>query len=131
MGVLHDFHNTYLLVLEKRVIENEQMLDYKKRLMANLKLKLLATEKLVLLLEDNEKYVVHYMNLQFYLKQGMHLKKVYRVIEFNQEPWMEPYIRINTEFHKQAKSDFETNFYKLMNCSVVGKTMETRGTAGT
>ena len=54
----------------------------------------------------------------------MRLKKVHRDIEFDQEPWMEPYIRMNTEFHKQAKSDFETDFYKLMNNSVFGKTME-------
>ena len=52
------------------------------------------TEKLVLTLEDKEKYVVHYKNLQFYLRQGMQLKKVHRVIEFDQEPWMEPYIRM-------------------------------------
>ena len=54
----------------------------------------------------------------------MRLKKVHRVIEFDQEPWMEPYIRMNTEFRKQEKSDFETDFYKLMNNSVFGKTME-------
>ena len=46
------------------------------------------------------------------------------MIEFDQEPWMEPYIRMNTEFRKQTKSDFETDFYKLMNNSVFGKTME-------
>ena len=45
----------------------------------------------------------------------LRLKEVHRVLEFNQEPWMEPYIRMNTKFRKQAKSDFETNFYKLMN----------------
>ena len=54
----------------------------------------------------------------------MRLKKLHRVIEFDQEPWMEPYIRMNTEFRKQARSDFETDFYKLMNNSVFGKTME-------
>ena len=82
--------------------------------MADLDLTTPEREKLVLTLENKEKYVVHYDNLQFYLRQGMRLKKVHRVIEFDQEPWMEPYIRMNTEFRKNAKSDFETDFYKLM-----------------
>ena len=92
--------------------------------MADLDLTMPKTEKLVLTLEDKERYVVHYSNLQFYLRQGMRLKKVHRVIEFDQEPWMEPYIRMNTEFRKQAKSDFETDLHKQMNNSVFGKTME-------
>ena len=121
---LHDAHNDYPLAPEKKVIKPEQMSEYQRRLMADLDLAMPNTEKLVLTLEDKEKYVTHYSNLQFYLKQGMRLKKVHRVIEFDQEPWMEPYIRMNTEFRKQAKSDFETDFYKLMNNSVFGKTME-------
>ena len=53
--------------------------------------------------------------LAVYLKQGMKLKRVNKVFEFEQECWMEPYIRMNTEFRKNVKSDFEKNFYKLMN----------------
>ena len=121
---LHDAHNDYPLAPEKKTIKPEQMSEYQRRLKAELGLTTPETEKLVLTLEDKEKYVVHYSNLQFYLRQGMQLKKVHRVIEFEQEPWMEPYIRMNTEFRKQAKSDFETDFYKLMNNSVFGKTME-------
>ena len=56
-------------------------------------------------------------NLQFCLKLGMKLKKVHRTLEFDQECWMEPYIRMNTEFRKQATNDFEKNFYKLMDNS--------------
>ena len=81
-------------------------------------------EKLLLTLEDKSNYVVHYRNLQFYLKQGMKLKCMHRVLGFEQECWMEPYIRMNTEFRKKAKSDFEKNFYKLMNNSVFGTTNE-------
>ena len=94
---LHDLHNDYPLVPEKKVIK--QMSEYQKRLMNDLGLEMPTTEKLVLTLEDKEKYIVHYKNLQFYLRQGMRLKKVHRVIEFDQEQWMEPYIRMNTEFH--------------------------------
>ena len=93
---LHNAHNDYPLAPEKKMINLEQMSEYQRRLMADLDLSMPNTEKLVLTLEDKEKYVVHYSNLQFYLRQGMWLKKVYRVIEFDQEPWMEPYIRMNT-----------------------------------
>ena len=87
---LHDAHNDYPLGPEKKTIKPEQISDYQRRLKADLDLTTPETEKLVLTLEDKEKYVVHYSNLQFYLRQGMRLKKVRRVIEFDQEPWMEP-----------------------------------------
>ena len=64
--------------------------------MADLDLPMPNTEKLVLTLQDKEEDVVHYKNLLSYLSQGTRLKKVHRVIEFDQEPWMEPYIRMNT-----------------------------------
>ena len=48
----------------------------------------------------------------------MHLKKVHRAIQFEQDHWMEPYIRMNTEIRNKAKSDFQSNFYKLMNNKV-------------
>jgi len=103
-------------------MELRKMSEYQLRLMADLGIEPPSTEKLVLTLEDKEKYVVHYKNLQFYLSQGMQLKKVHRVLELNQEPWMEPYFRMNTESRKQANSDFKTDVYELMNNSVFGKT---------
>ena len=92
--------------------------------MGNLELTLPSTKKLLLTLKNKKDYVVHYRNLQFHLLHGMQLKKVHRVLEFEQECWMEPYIRMNTEFRKKAASDFEKNLFKLMNNSVFGKTME-------
>ena len=121
---LHKQHNSYPLAPEKKVVKKEFMSCYQKRLMKDLELKPPDSKKLLLTLEDKINYVVHYRNLQFYLKQGMKLKRVHRVLEFEQECWMEPYIRMNTEFRKKSKSDFEKNFYKLMNNSVFGKTME-------
>ena len=121
---LHKEHNSYPLAPEKKVVKKESMSDYQKNLIKELDLKLPNSNKLLLTLEDKKDYVVHYENLKFYLKQGMKLKRVKRVLEFEQECWMEPYIRMNTEFRKQAKNDFEKNFYKLMNNLVFGKTME-------
>ena len=121
---MHEAHNDYPLAPEKKATRTEQLSEYQQLLMVEHELTPPNTEKRLLTLEDKEKYVVHISNLQFYLRQGMRLKKVHRVIELDQEPWMEPYIRMNTEFGKQARSDFETDFYKLMNNSVFGKTME-------
>ena len=81
-------------------------------------------EKLVPNLNDKEKYVVHISTLDQALQHGLILKKVHRAIEFDQSAWLKPYIDFNTKLRTSAKNDFEKDFFKLMNNSVFGKTME-------
>ena len=81
-------------------------------------------EKLIYNMEEKEKYVVHIKFLKQALNHGLVLKKLHRVIQFNQKNWLKPYIDMNTKFRKEAKNDFEKHFFKLMNNSVFGKTME-------
>ena len=88
------------------------------------KIKINKVDKLVSTFLPKTYYTLHYKNLKQYLEEGMILKKVYRGIKFYQSPWMEPYIRKNTELRKEAKNASEKDFFKLMNNSVFGKTIE-------
>ena len=82
------------------------------------------TEKLVCNLHDKKNYVVRISVLKQALDHGLKLRKVHRVIEFNQKAWLKEYIDVNTELRKKASNDFEKDFFKLMNNAVFGKTME-------
>ena len=81
-------------------------------------------KKLVCNLFNKKKYVVHINSLKQTLNHGLKLKKIHRVIEFNQKEWLKPYIDMNTELRKDAKNDFEKDLFKLINNSVFGITMK-------
>ena len=118
---LHDRHNAYPLAPERMVVQKKWMSEYQHGLLGASSAEV---EKLVPNLRDKNHYVLHYRNLQLYLGLGLRLRKVHRALRFDQSPWMEPYIRMNTDLRKQATSAFEKDLYKLMNNSVFGKTME-------
>ena len=101
---LHELHSDLPFLSERMKIDN--------------------CNKLVCNLFGKKKYVTHINSLKQALNHGLKLKKIHRIIEFNQEAWLKPYIDMNTELRKAAKNDFEKDLFKLMNNSVFGKTME-------
>ena len=86
--------------------------------------KINKVEKLITSIEDKENYVIRIRALKQALSHGLVLKKVHRVIEFRQEAWLKPYIDMNTKLRTEAKNYFEKDYFKLMDNSVFGKTME-------
>ena len=125
-----------LKLLEKKATNQgfifEVDLDYPRSLwkshndypLAPERIKIDKVDKLICSFLPQKHYVLHYKNLKQYLEEGMILKKVHRGLKFVQSPWMEPYIRKNTDLRKEAKNAFEKDFFKLMNNSVFGKTIE-------
>ena len=81
-------------------------------------------EKLIAKLQDKSEYVVQIQSLKQAWNHGSVLKKFHRVISFNQDEWLKPYIEINNKLRAEAKNDFEKDFFKLMNNAVFGKIME-------
>ena len=121
---LHDEHNDFPLAPEKLLIEDNMLSKYSRNIMKEFNISSGKVSKLVTSLNNKVKYVVHYRTLQFYLSLGLRVSKVHRVLEFNQEPWLSKYINYNTIKRTAAKIAFEKDFFKLMNNSVFGKTME-------
>ena len=101
---LHEIHNDLPFFAERMKIEK--------------------IEELVANLHDKKEYDIHIRNLKQALNHGLVLKKVYRVIKFNQNPWLKSYMDMNTELKKMEKCDFKKDFSKLMKNAVFGKTME-------
>jgi len=101
---LHDVHNDYPLAPES--------------------LKVGVVNKLIPNLDDKHHYVVHYENLKLYESLGLKVSRVHRGIKFKESDWLKQYIDLNTSLRTKASNDFVKDFYKLMNNSVFGKTME-------
>ena len=101
---LHDLHSDYPLAPENVMVN--------------------GTKKLIPHLGSRKKYVLHHKTLYQCLGYGMKLVKIRRGIKYRESMFLKKYIASNTESRKVAKNEFEKDFFKLMNNSVFGKTME-------
>ena len=101
---LHDLHSDYPLGPEQIEVNK--------------------VDKLIPNLWNKKKYILHYENLKQYLSLGLKLNHIFRGIKFEESQWLKKYIALNTDLRTKATNEFEKDFFKLMNNSVLGKTME-------
>ena len=101
---MHELHSDLLVLPERMKIEK--------------------VEKLGNNLHDKTEYVIHTRSLKQALIHELVLRKVHRVIKFNQKAWLKPNIDMNTKLGKKTKIDFEKDLFKLMNNAVFRKAME-------
>ena len=121
---LHDMHDDYPLAPERMKVTKDILSTYCETIRKRFNISIGQVQKLIPTLNNKAKYVLHYHNLKQYLNLGLKLKRVHRALEFNQSLWLRQYINFNTEKRKNAKNQFEKDFFKLLNNSVFGKTME-------
>ena len=137
---LHTSHNDYPLAPEKLTVtfdmlsteqlliletfERQHLIDTKNNFIGPIKPTPPTYQKLITNLRAKHQYIVHYRNLKFYIRQGLQITHIHKVLSFDQSPWLKPYITFNTTKRSQATSVFEKDFFKLLNNSVFGKTMQ-------
>ena len=118
---IHEKTKHFPFLPEKKTVKVEDFSPYMK---TNKPEKYKPTEKLIMDQTNKQRYFLHYRDFKFYIRHGIRILNVHTVYKFKQSPWLAKYIKHNTEQRKKAKTEFEKHFYKLMNNSFYGKTIE-------
>ena len=116
----------YPLAPVKEIVQDEWLSDFQFSLKEQYNIPEAKVPKLLQTLFDKKNYVVHYKLLQLYVQLGLRITKLHRVVQFNQERRLEPYITLNSNMRKNATNKFQQNYYKLMINSLYGKTIESK-----
>ena len=118
---LHEVHSDYPLAPEHLQVSSDMLSEFATNM---IKPGWAPAKKLIPNLQNKNNYVTHYRNLQFYIKHGLKMAKIHRIISFSQSTWLKPWIDFCTVQRQNAKSDFEANLAKLQANATFGKTME-------
>jgi hypothetical protein len=125
---LHDLHSSFPMVAEQVELTAADLSPYSQTSISTLRgsqfLSSYKSTKLCTNFKDKKKYVAHYRSLQTYLRNGLKIDKIHRVIKFRQTDYVRKYIQICTSMRAASQSSFEKYLYKLMSNSVYGKFLQ-------
>jgi len=121
---LHELHSDYPLSPEHLTVSSDMLTEFCNQIKGQ---NWASSKKLIPNLHNKTKYTCHCRNLQFYIKYIKHsliLTKIHRVISFDQEPWLKPWIDYCPQCRQMARDEFESDLAKLQANVTFGKTME-------
>ena len=122
---LHDKFVDYPLAPEIKSINEDMLPEYQKYLNDKLNIKYTTVDKkLILDLLPKKNYKVYYKNLEYYLKLGLKITKIHRILTLDEKSFLKESIDLHTEMRKKSKDDLEKDLFKLMNNAIFGKSME-------
>lgn len=120
----HSVQNDLPLAVEKLLIKEEMLSPYTLELLKKYNLsKTLPTIKLTPNFFNKKNYVAHYLNLKFYVQNGLVITKIHRILAFAQSAWLAPYVEFNNAKRQEAVCKTQKDFYKCMNNSFFGRSM--------
>ena len=121
---LHAWHNDYPLAVERMGVKMTDLSEFQKE-MCNLfnSRPNPSVTKLIPNLYNKTDYVLHYRNLQYYIKMGLVLNRIHKVLRFNQSTWLRDFIEYNVEKRKNCATSSERDFFKLQINSNYGRTL--------
>ena len=118
---IHEKTKNFPFLTEKKSIKVE---DFPPHMTTNKPEKYRPPEKLIMDQTIKQRYFLHYRDFKFYIRHGIRILNIHTVYKFKQSPWLAKYIKYNTEQRSKEKTEFEKHFYKLLNISFYGKTIE-------
>ena len=111
---LHESFKDYPLCSEIKSINENMLSDYQKYLNEKLNIKYNEKDKkLILDLLPKKSYKVYYKNLEYYLKLGLKVTKVHRILTFDEKPFLKEYTDLNTELRKNSKKRLRKRFIQI------------------
>ena len=123
---LHNIHIDYPVTPEKVKVSNNMLSAYCKKIAEKYNISVGLVSKLVPTLRDKKEYVLHYRNLQLYLDLSLKIKKVHRVLKFDQSPWLKQCIDNEKKLDKlTSKPTYVSSKILNKNLMAVHKVKET------
>ena len=116
---LHDLHDPFPVAAQNIDVKFNMLSPYSKK-MLQAKTKTYSQSKLIAPLSNRKRYLCHIANLQLYLKLGLKLTKIHKVIQFQQKPWLNKFVTRCTKLRAMSRSKFYEDNWKLTANSCYG-----------